>query len=1023
MSHTASRVSRSIHKQLARLVVLLTIVPLSSLAATAATQPVRQPQAVITVTPTHLNNWAIIDESGGGGVASGQFVMGPDTPPLGIGSVELRVDNSSGGIILATDQYTNTLLSAITELSYSTYRSVPTSTSALAVALGLNVDYDLTDAVTSWQGRLNYEPYHGAPANTVQPNIWQTWNPLDATGPGRWWRSNTSVAPSTSCTQANPCTWDQVLQLWPNIGIHGPFGGIVFKAGSGWTSFVGNVDNFTIGINGSSTTYNFDADLPPTVLVNPTQLSVSEGGSSASYTVALQAEPTSPVTLTASVADSQIAISADDGATFTNSVTLAFDSITWSEPQTITVQAVDDSSVEGNHSSSIQHTLDPNSAAEYLALEPLASVDVAISDNDFSSDVVVVKPYDLHGWDLAVDPPSTDNDASGDFVLGPGTPPLGDGSVELSVYNTNGRMLLYNLDHLGTRFDTITELSYSTYRSVPTSTAALAASLSFNVDYDLTDPITSWQGRLTYEPYLGAPADTVQPNIWQTWNPLDAAGPGRWWRSNTSVAPSTSCTQANPCTWDQVLQLWPNMGIHATLGATLFKAGGGWPSFVGNVDNVSLGINNATTTYDFEPIVPGTIITPTTLAITEGGSTDSYTVTLHDPPTGPVTVTASVADNQSLISSNSAPFTTSLDLVFTALNWSEPQTITVQAVDDAVAEGSHTSVITHSLDFSSAPEYAAAGTPVSVTAQIADNDSAAVLISGPEVTSIDENQTRVATYSLSLGSAPTAAVVITAQVSDSQTLLSSDGVTYAPTLMLNFTSSTWATPQLIYQRAVDDLSAEPSPHQGRFTVSVDPNSAAEYSALDFQTTLSIDIIDNDQPGLAVEQSGGDTSVDETGPTTDTYTLALTTPPSAPVSITASITDGQTLISSDGVSFTTSLTLVFDDQTWSVPQTIYVQAVDDAAVEGSPHSGQIAHTISSADSDYAQLDGPTLSVSITDNDTASANAVIYLPLVLKDSPAARPSAAQATVSEIRRYLERWNTSLNSNSALQSKRSTN
>ena len=58
--------------------------------------------------------------------------------------------------------------------------------------------------------------------------------------------------------QATPCTWSQLLTAFPNVGIHGTYGAVVLKAGSGWTGFRGNVDNVTIGIDGANTTSPLD---------------------------------------------------------------------------------------------------------------------------------------------------------------------------------------------------------------------------------------------------------------------------------------------------------------------------------------------------------------------------------------------------------------------------------------------------------------------------------------------------------------------------------------------------------------------------------------------------------------------------------------------------------------------------------------------------------------------------------------------------------------------------------------------
>lgn len=211
--------------------------------------------AVVDVTPDNMNGWAFIVESGAG---SGQMVTGPGAPPLGIGSAELTAASTGDRILLATGGYAGVRFDSITGLQYSTYRS--SGGSALAPSLQFDVDTDLTDTNTSWQGRLVYEPYL---TQTVLDNTWQTWSPL--TSGANWWFSG---APGNSvCTNASPCTWAQVLTSFPNAGIR-VGGGTEFKAGGGWTNFVGNVDAFGIQLAGQSeaTVFNFDTPEPSTWL-------------------------------------------------------------------------------------------------------------------------------------------------------------------------------------------------------------------------------------------------------------------------------------------------------------------------------------------------------------------------------------------------------------------------------------------------------------------------------------------------------------------------------------------------------------------------------------------------------------------------------------------------------------------------------------------------------------------------------------------------------------------------------------
>src|SRR5690606_9987451 len=117
-----------------------------------------------------------------------------------------------------------------------------------------------------------------------------------------------------------------------------------------------------------------------------------------------------------------------------------------------------------------------------------------------------------------------------------------------------------------------------------------------------------------------------------------------------------------------------------------------------------------------------------------------------------VTVTP---DAQTTVNGSAAP----IALTFTTGTWSTPQTVTVAAVNDSVAEGNHNATITHSAS-SSDGNYSGIGIS-SVTASISDNDSAGVTIteSGGS-TAISEAGT-TDTYSVALTSEPTSSVSVT----------------------------------------------------------------------------------------------------------------------------------------------------------------------------------------------------------------------------------------------------------------------
>lgn len=208
----------------------------------------------VIVTNANLQGWFFFNEGANG---SGQFELGPATPPLGSGSANLIVD-STGRHSFGTQAYAGTRLDQITELRYSTYKNTNPD-QAVDIGLQFDIDYDVTDANTAFQGRLVFEPYQTG--TTPQQNVWQTWHALA----GKWWASRTNATGSNgACPQSAPCTWPQVLAAFPNAGIHANYGipgVLLFRAGGPWANgYDGNVDAFTIGVNTTFTTFNFEPD-------------------------------------------------------------------------------------------------------------------------------------------------------------------------------------------------------------------------------------------------------------------------------------------------------------------------------------------------------------------------------------------------------------------------------------------------------------------------------------------------------------------------------------------------------------------------------------------------------------------------------------------------------------------------------------------------------------------------------------------------------------------------------------------
>ena len=186
------------------------------------------------------------------------------------------------------------------------------------------------------------------------------------------------------------------------------------------------------------------------------------------------------------------------------------------------------------------------------------------------------------------------------FVSGPATPPLGDGSVQLSTLDGDDRYVLFSYDYgsyspaagaevnEGLALADVTTLAYSTYGD----SATLAPVLKAEIDPD--GPNVSGvddYGTLNFEPYY---ANTVTPGVWQTWDVL-ADGACLW---ISGVPSGQEASMSNPVTWTRLLELYPDATVRFGFGVGV---GGGWGAFTGHVDNLRVGVDGQTTTYDFDP--------------------------------------------------------------------------------------------------------------------------------------------------------------------------------------------------------------------------------------------------------------------------------------------------------------------------------------------------------------------------------------------------------------------------------------
>ena len=693
-------------------------------------------------------------------------------------------------------------------------------------------------------------------------------------------------------------------------------------------------------------------------------LNVGENAGTNSFTVVLDAQPQSDVTITLTSDNTGEALVAPASITFT--------AATWNVPQTIVVTGVDDDVITAT-SATIT-----------------ASVDDANSDDDFDSEAdqavaITIIEDDAAGFVISeVDNLTDETGDTGNFSITLTSQPTHDVVIPLIVDDTTEGSVPASI--------TITPANWNIPKNVTVT----------GVDDNIFD------GSIQYIVITGDPASS-DPN----YDALIASDIGDIIMDNQDDDPpgvivtlvdasSEENGGAAVVQFSLVSQIAGGVDITVPLSLTdtsegdlngvssITIANADWntPSanevlILGVDDNLADGdifytliTGDPITTDSLYSVLTGTDIADPLLqnidddisgivitendggsSALEGGLGDDYDVVLTSEPTDDVTVTIMPDVQIDLGNGAGVP----ISVTFTPSNWNIPQNVAFDAEDDNVAEGSHNGIITHS-SASSDPAYTASSIPP-VTVAITDNDTAGLFIveSAGSTDIFEDGATD--SYDLILTSQPNSDVVVTLTPDSQADLGAGGGVVITRT----FTPANWDTPQTIIVEATND-SIDEGVHNSTITHTVISNDTF-YNGL-VASDVVANISDDDITGVTINAGAG---LDITeGGAVDAYTVVLDTQPIDDVIVTVTPDTQTDLGNGSGVA----TTLTFTAADWNTPQTIVVVAVDDLIAEGS-HSSTITHAAaSSGDAKYNAVNIVDTIVTIADNDTAG---VILNPL--------------------------------------------
>ena len=691
---------------------------------------------------------------------------------------------------------------------------------------------------------------------------------------------------------------------------------------------------------------------------------VGEGGS-ATYTVKLNSEPSADVVISLTVSGSSEVTVADTDTVMTGvQNTLTFTGANWSVAQTVTVEAGEDDDAVDDAATIAHAVVDASSAGEYDPVADVAQA-VTVNDNDTAGiTVTAVSPFTVAEGGSATYTVKLNSEPSADVVISLTV----SGSSEVTVADTDGEMA-------GVQNTlTFTATDWSTAQTVTVNAGA---------DDDAVDDAAS----IAHAVVDGSSADEYDPmanvDLAVTVNDNDTAG--------ITLSVLGAITEGSSGTYTVKLSSEPSSDVVISLTVS-----GSSEVTVADTDMVMTGVQNALTftssnwsvaqtvtvnagadddavndaatiahavvdgssADEYDPVANVdlavtvtdddsagiTITAADPFTVGEGGSA-TYTVKLNSEPSADVVISLTVSGSSEVTVADTDTVMTGVQnaLTFTGANWSVAQTVTVTAAQDDDAVNDAATIAHAVVDGSSADEYDPVDS-VDLAVTVTDDDTAGITITAADPFTVAEGGS--ATYTVKLNSEPSADVVISLTVSGSSevTVADTDTVMTGVQNALTFTGANWDTPQTVTVTAAQDDDAVNAAATIAHAV-VDGSSADEYDPV-ANVDLAVTVTDDDTAGITLSTLA---AINEGS--SGTYTVKLNSAPSSDVviSLTVSGSSEVTVADTDGEMSGVQNTLTFTASDWSTPQTVTVEAGEDA--DAVDDAASIAHAVvdgSSAD---------------------------------------------------------------------------
>ncbi len=333
----------------------------------------------------------------------------------------------------------------------------------------------------------------------------------------------------------------------------------------------------------------------------------------------------------------------------------------------------------------------------------------------------------------------------------------------------------------------------------------------------------------------------------------------------------------------------------------------------------------------------------------------TYTIVLDAMPSDSVKIVVTSSDDEiATVNPGTLTFTTS--------NYNTAQTVTVSGVDDDVDQTEEREVTISHTATSNDGDYSGIVIPGVSVLIYDDLDFADLLVTeSNDPTSVTEasGDGNTDTHTVVLNSEPTHDVTVGVASDDTE------AATVSPAT-LTFTSANWSIVQTVTVTGVDD-DVDNTDDERTPTISYTASSDdLNYDNSSFDVVVKV--TDEDIVGTTITESDDATIVTEASgaSNTDTYTIVLSTEPTADVEIAAVVGSGSLFIAT-----LSPATLTFTDINWDTAQTVTVTGVDDQHDQITNLVAYIEHSSTSSDTKYSSISIDSVRVTLVDDDGAAS----------------------------------------------------